>query len=201
MEMKIYTKTGDQGKTKLVNGEEIDKHHVRLECYGTVDELNSFLGLAISLAQLERTSAQVTSGRPAVVDLRSVIERVQNELFNLGSQLATNDPAVAAKLPTISNVHIEKLEREIDLMTAELPALRSFILPGGDAMAAQLHVARTVCRRAERLVTRLNFEAASSAKGPDYFLMYLNRLSDWLFTAARYRNLMTGNADQIWTKE
>ena len=160
---RIYTKTGDQGETGLVGGQRVSKDAQRIEVFGTVDELNSFVGLA-------RISAQESG----LNELENIFERVQHELFNLGSILATLPQDIHPKQPRITNETIEVLEREIDHYNASLPPLRSFVLPGGSRICAELHVCRTVCRRAERnLVTMSHTEEI-----PKEALLYLNRLSD-----------------------
>ena len=183
---KIYTKTGDKGKTKLVGGCEVAKTDPRIHAYGTVDELNSHLGLARILIQPIAPLA----------DLYQNLQKIQNELFNLGSLLACENQDWLNKMPQITSNHIQNLEIQIDQMTQELPELRSFILPGGSQSSAQLHIARTVCRRAERLTVELY------QSGPEYELcfQYLNRLSDYLFVAARFCNLKLQIEDQKWEK-
>lgn len=173
--MKIYTRTGDDGTTGLFTGERVSKTHERVDAYGAVDELNSLLGVAR------------TAGPHPAVDAR--IETVQRQLFTLGADLAT--PGEGTKVARIGAAEVGWLEAEIDAMTAELPALRHFILPGGTAAGAQIHVARTVCRRAERQTLRMS-EPAAGAVG------YLNRLSDFLFTLARYENWATGVGEAEW---
>ena len=183
---KIYTKTGDKGKTKLVGGCEVTKTDPRIHAYGTVDELNSHLGLVRVLIQaISELSV-----------LNTNLQKIQNELFNLGSLLACENQEWLSKMPQISPDHIRNLESQIDQMTQELPELKNFILPGGSQSAAQLHIARTVCRRAERLTVELY------QSGPEYELcfQYLNRLSDYLFVAARFCNLKLQIEDQKWEK-
>ena len=148
---RIYTKRGDSGETSLVGGQRAPKDALRIECYGTVDELNSFVGMACVTA--ERDSA--------LVPLTAILNRVQHELFNLGSILATLPEDVHPKQPQVTPVEIARLEREIDEMNADLPALRSFVLPGGTEINALLHVCRTVCRRAERLCVTLAREESA----------------------------------------
>jgi cob(I)alamin adenosyltransferase len=179
--MKIYTRTGDHGETSLFSGGRVRKDHLRVEAYGTVDELNSLIGLARA------------HGLPAQADAWA--ERVQNELFVVGSDLATPLDAAADWLKRLEEAPVSRLEGEIDAMTADLPELRNFILPGGAPAAAQIHVARTVCRRAERLCVTLAAEEAVNAN----VLVYLNRLSDWLFTLARWANLQLGEPEVRWT--
>lgn len=178
---KIYTKKGDAGHTSLGGGQRVPKDHLRVAAYGTVDELNSQIGVALAIGLCQ--------------ELATVLAEIQNELFDLGSDLAfiEEDKAVY-KLPQIEARHIERLEDLIDEMTAALGPLKNFILPGGSLGAAQLHVARTVCRRAERDVAALAREEVVSAN----VLAYLNRLSDALFVMARYENYMKGVAEPLW---
>src|SRR5580700_7594486 len=140
---RIYTKTGDQGQTHLAGGQRVSKDSLRIECYGTVDELNAFAGMA------------VVSSAETIPELAAILRRVQHELFNLVSILATKPEDVHPKQARITTAEIEQLEQEIDAMNEDLPPLRSFVLPGGTRLNAELHVARTVCRRAERLVVAL----------------------------------------------
>lgn len=179
--MKIYTKTGDSGLTGLFGGPRVRKDAPRIEAYGTVDELNAVLG-AVRCESL-----------PADID--AALARIQSELFDLGAELATPDPA-KFNLHVIDAPQIEQLEREIDLHEATLEPLRQFILPGGTRSAAQLHLARTVARRAERLLVSLS---ASETIDPA-LVIYLNRLSDWLFVMARSVNRSAGVADVPWQR-
>lgn len=179
--MKIYTRTGDEGETSLFSGGRVRKDHLRVEAYGTVDELNSLLGLARA-----ETLPDLAQQR---------LERIQNELFIIGADLATPMESSPAWLKRLPMDVIEPLEIEIDEMTLELPALKNFILPGGTRAAATIHVARTVCRRAERLTIRLKSEESLNPA----IIVYLNRLSDWLFTLARWINLRAGEPETRWT--
>ena len=171
---RIYTRTGDAGSTRLATGATVSKSDRRVETYGAVDETNACLGLARA-----RTAG--------AGELDAILARVQNELFDLGADLAT--PARADEAPgstlRILDSQVARLEHEIDALNAELPPLTSFVLPGGTQAAAALHLARTVCRRAEREAVRL-VEAGEPVSGPA--MRYLNRLSDLLFVAARYAN-------------
>jgi cob(I)alamin adenosyltransferase len=181
---KIYTRTGDGGKTRLVNGETVSKTDPRVEAYGVADELNAVIGLV----RLE------TAG-DAVLD--PILARIQNDLFDLGADLATPDMKETPAL-RIVDAQVTRLEGEIDLLNADLSPLTSFILPGGSRAAASLHLARTVCRRAERRATAFASaagEAAGALHGPA--LRYLNRLSDLLFVASRYANA-AGAGDVLW---
>src|SRR3954466_2475730 len=161
---RVYTRGGDQGQTSLIGGERVSKASPRLDGYGTVDELNATLGLV----------GEALAASAAGPHLLPIIRRVQNELFNLGAELATADPETRAKLPRIEQRHIDGLERDIDAVNDDLPALKSFVLPGGGWPSAYAHLAPTVCRRAERLVVAL---AATDEIGP-LDIQYLNRLSD-----------------------
>ncbi len=178
---KVYTRTGDQGDTGLGGGQRVPKDSLRIEAYGTVDELNSVIGVAIA------------AGLPDA--LQAVLLRIQHELFDLGSDLCfLEDDKAKFKLPQIEPRHVDALEAEMDRMTETLAPLRNFILPGGTPAAAQLHVARTVARRAERRVLELS---RHEAIGPSV-VVYLNRLSDTLFVMARAANLAAGAADVLW---
>lgn len=178
--MKIYTKTGDDGETSLFAGGRVRKSHLRVECYGTVDELNSTLGLVRALGVPPRAEAW--------------LERIQNELFVLGADLATPMDANPSWLVRMDAAPISTLEGDIDSMTAELAPMRAFILPGGTQAAATLHVARTVCRRAERLCVALAEQEPINPQDT----IYLNRLSDFLFTLARWVNLQAGESETKW---
>ena len=179
---KIYTRTGDGGETALVDGTRVPKHALRVSTYGTVDELNATLGVARLHA-----SGEADAG----------LSRIQNDLFDLGADLGRPDPEkdADAGYPVLRIVpsQVDRLEAEIDAMIARLEPLRSFILPAGSALSAHLHVSRTVARRAERLATEL----ALSEKVNEAAIRYLNRLSDWLFCAARIAN-DEGRADVLW---
>jgi cob(I)alamin adenosyltransferase len=179
---KIYTRTGDKGETALGNGDRVAKHSLRVAAYGTVDETNATIGLA----------RQHSSG-----DMDAGLARVSNDMFDLGADLCTPDRENDADAPyprlRIIDVQVDRLEAEIDAMNANLTPLRSFILPGGSALAAQLHLCRTVCRRAERLTVELaGVEDVNPAA-----VKYLNRLSDWFFVAGRIAN-NNGKDDVLW---
>jgi cob(I)alamin adenosyltransferase len=185
---RIYTRTGDAGETRLVGGQRVRKDDLRIDCYGTVDELNAFIGVARSTA--EQLSGRADGLRSLAISLR----RVQHELFNLGSILATVPEDVHPKQPRVTDAEIEQLEREIDAANEELPPLRSFVLPGGSRLDAELHVCRTVCRRAERLLVRL----AGEQETPPEALRYLNRLSDALFVWSRWVNHALNASETLW---
>ena len=180
--MKIYTKTGDKGETALFGGKRVKKFDLRVEAYGTVDELNSALGLARAF------------GVDAEVD--GIMVRVQSELFQLGADLATPMNARAKGVERIREEQVALLELEIDRFHEELTPLREFILPSGTLPGAALHLARTVCRRAERDVTRCMEEEEINTTA----LRYLNRMSDWLFTLARLVNSRAGMPESKWHK-
>jgi cob(I)alamin adenosyltransferase len=178
--MKIYTKTGDDGTTGLIGGSRVRKSDPRIECYGTVDELNAAIGVAAVAAELE---------------LRTFLREVQNDLFVIGSLLATPEASPQRTgLPALEESAITRLEMQIDAAETELRPLRNFILPGGTESAARLHLARTICRRAERLIVDFSLD-----RPIDHILItYLNRLSDWLFVQARWANHAAGVADVPW---
>jgi cob(I)alamin adenosyltransferase len=179
---RVYTRRGDEGQTSLVGGQRVRKDDPRIECYGTVDELNSFVGLALESVRQHRE----------LEALGKILKRVQHELFNAGSILATLPEDVHPKQPRVTAAEATQLEQEIDWMNEELPALRSFVLPGGSRVNAELHVCRTICRRAERLCTAL------SVGGDHDTLRYLNRLSDAFFVWSRWANHRLGIAETLW---
>ena len=185
---RIYTRTGDGGETHLAGGQRIAKDDLRIECYGTVDELNAFIGAA--RASLEDLGAGVQQ----LQRLAAILKRIQHELFNLGSILATLPEDVHPKQPRITGGDIEQLEREIDAANEELQPLRSFVLPGGSRLDAELHICRTVCRRAERLLVSL----ARTQSVPPEAIRYLNRLSDALFVWSRWVNHISGAPETLW---
>lgn len=178
--MKIYTKTGDQGTTALFGGTRVLKSHERIEAYGTVDELNALIGLLASYAINEKR--------------KEFLIRIQEILFSMGALLAADPNKKNLKLPTLTQDHINALEASIDHMEENLPELKSFILPGGHKEVAFCHLARTVCRRAERNVVKLG----KTEKLPNYILIYLNRLSDYLFVLARKMTQELGAEEIPW---
>lgn len=183
--MKIYTKTGDNGTTRLVDGSCVEKFNPRVEAYGTVDELNSYLGLLkCDLTELNLNESVQT------------IHIVQHKLFVIGSLLATEKNEIFEKLPQIVNSDIEYLELQIDTLTIQLQPLKNFILPAGHWASARAHYARTICRRSERRAA----EISSKDDRLNFVLIYLNRLSDYLFTVARYINLKTNSVEILWDK-
>ncbi len=181
--MKIYTRTGDQGQTSLLGGGRVSKDDVRVAAYGDVDELNAALGIAIALD-------------PADFE-RDLLESIQNDLFTIGGRLASPDPNRVPKTAAKTELkpeRIKALEEAIDRVDAELAPLSAFILPGGTPKAAMFHLARTICRRAERSVVALHRQTPL----PETILAYLNRLGDLLFTLARLINRRSGVADRTW---
>ncbi len=165
--MKIYTKTGDKGYTSLIGGTRVPKHHVRIETYGTVDELNSYIGI---IRDQEITPEQ-----------KDMLKEIQDRLFTIGSSLASDPEKSKMKIPDLHTSDIELLEQQIDKMNEDLPELRHFILPGGDQAVSFCHIARCVCRRAERICVNL----AEISSVDEQVIIYLNRLSDYLFVLAR----------------
>lgn len=180
MAMKIYTKTGDAGKTSLIGGTKVSKSDERINAYGTVDELNSFVGFASDFCTDE--------------DAKKILKEIQDRLFTIGSELAC-DPAKEMKMriPDLHESDIELLEKEMDRMDAELPPLRNFILPGGHPASSSLHIARSVCRRAERCCVAIEEKEGNV---PPLIIKYINRLSDYFFMLSRYMT-MKNNAPEI----
>ena len=178
--MKVYTKTGDKGETSLLGGTRVKKSHIRIEAYGTVDELNSYIGV---LRDHEVSSHD-----------QSVLIEIQDRLFTLGSHLASDPNKTQRKVPDISDVDIEFLEKEMDTMNETLPEMRSFVLPGGHKLVSFTHVARCVCRRAERLVIEL--DDLDEVEG--VIVRYLNRLSDYLFVLSRKFTQEKGAIETPW---
>jgi cob(I)alamin adenosyltransferase len=178
--MKIYTRTGDDGSTSLFSGGRVAKSHPRVETYGAIDELNSALG-----------AARAAAPAPPV---EAILADLQHQLFKLGADLATPGEGAHPHIARVSAEEVSQLESGIDRMDAQLPPLKNFILPGGSPAAAQIHVARSICRRAERLAVLL---AASDPINPAA-LVFLNRLSDFLFTLARFENVLKGVSETVW---
>ncbi len=184
---RIYTRTGDKGETALGSGERVSKASLRIDAYGTVDETNSVVGVVRLHTSDERLKR-----------LDEMLGRIQNELFDLGADLCVPDRGQKLEYEPlrIAPTQYERLEREIDELNAVLAPLRSFVLPGGHAASAQLHVARTVCRRAERLIVALNeIQGEHVSKGA---ISYINRLSDFFFVASRYANHVAADGDILW---
>lgn len=188
---RVYTRRGDTGQTSLVGGQRVPKDHLRIEAYGTIDELNSFIGVA-----------RESCGE--LPELAAILKRVQHELFNAGSILATLPEDVHPRQPRITAADAEQLEREMDRMNEGLPALRSFVLPGGCRLNAELHVCRTICRRAERIcVTLASGGGAADGGAADggvdaETLTYLNRLSDALFVWSRWASHQLRVEETLW---
>jgi cob(I)alamin adenosyltransferase len=183
---RVYTRQGDGGETALSGGQRVPKDGTRIAAYGTVDELNSFLGAA------RATVNQLAVEELAV--LAAILLRVQHELFNLGSILATLPEDVHPRQPRVTDAEIAQLETEMDLMNEDVPPLRSFVLPGASRLDAELHIGRTVCRRAERIVVALS--RAESV--PPETIRYLNRLSDALFVWSRWAGHISGAHETLW---
>lgn len=179
--MKIYTKTGDEGKTGLLGGSRVSKHSIRIHAIGEVDELNSFLGLA------------AVDADPFIA---AELSTIQHRLFDIGAELAC-EPGGDFVITSVTEVEVRALEVSIDRMTSELPPLKQFILPGGSEAAARLHVCRSVSRRVERTLLALS-ERETLRKE---LLVYVNRLSDWFFTACRYQNAQSGVNDVVWEQK
>ena len=183
--MKIYTRTGDDGTTGLIGGQRVKKSDGRIDCYGTVDELNAAIGWAAVCA----TGSALALG-PRLAE-------VQSDLFVVAAHLATpNESPHRATLPSLQDLIVSRLEGEIDAAEATLPPLRHFILPGGTELSARLHLSRTICRRAERLLVAFSLEQPA----PPIIVTYLNRLSDWLYVQARWANHVQGVEDVLWVK-
>ncbi|MDX1407633.1 MAG: cob(I)yrinic acid a,c-diamide adenosyltransferase [Saprospiraceae bacterium] len=182
MALKIYTKTGDAGETSLFGGTRLWKDHMRIEAYGTVDELNASIGYLSEIIQDHRG--------------KELLQEVQNKLFNMGSMLAV-DPTKPIEMPPVLEADVARLEEEIDRMEGDIPPLKQFILPSGTPQAAYAHVCRTICRRAERRVVTLARETNVDVT----LVTYLNRLSDYLFELARYLNHQEGVVELKWTPD
>lgn len=186
---KIYTKTGDGGETRLASGERVPKDNPRLECYGTLDELNAHVGAA-------RLTAEDAAGKThRLAELAAALARIQHELFNLGSILATAPGKAHPKQPRVTDADVAQLESEIDRMNDELAPLRSFVLPGGSRLNVELHLCRTVCRRAERLMVALR----RVEEIDDVDIRYVNRLSDAFFVMSRWANAVMGVEEVLWS--
>jgi cob(I)alamin adenosyltransferase len=180
--MKIYTKTGDKGTTSLIGGTQVSKSHVRIESYGTVDELNSFIGLCGDSIKDEKSKA--------------TLKEIQDRLFTVGSSLACDpDKEPLMKLPDLKETDITFLEQEIDAMNEALPVMKNFILPGGDVAVSNLHVARCVCRRAERICVLMQ---ENKMFIDPIVIKYINRLSDYLFVLARYIAKLHNAEEVAW---
>ena len=188
---KIYTKTGDKGKTSLFGGQRVSKADVRVEAYGTVDELNSAIGVAVAQTQISKLKSQNYN-----LNLKTELQKIQNDLLDIGSALATISTIRYTLNARRLNNRVGDFEGLIDEMTEKLPELRNFILPGGGKSGSLLHLARSICRRAERRVVELS----EKEKVDENILKYLNRLSDLLFTMARFINYKEKKKEIIWKK-
>ncbi len=178
--MKIYTKTGDKGQTSLIGGTRVPKYHIRIETYGTVDELNSYIGLIMC--------------QPIAAHHQQVLKEIQDRLFTIGASLASDPERSKMKIPDLGAADITLLEKEMDEMNEVLPELKHFILPGGNTIVSYCHLARCVCRRAERLTVQLAEESFVDSN----ITIYLNRLSDYLFVLGRKLNADEGTVENIW---
>jgi len=182
MSLKIYTKTGDKGKTSLIGGTKVLKSDLRIEAYGTVDELNSFIGLCIDHLKAD--------------NIQNILSEIQDRLFTVGSSLACDpEKETKMKIPDLHEADVELLEKEIDRMNEVLPPMKSFILPGGHVAVSTLHIARCVCRRAERCCVKM---IKKEKEIPELIIKYLNRLSDYLFVLARFAALQLKVAEIPW---
>ena len=182
MSSKIYTKTGDKGTTSLLGGTKVPKNDIRIETYGTVDELNSWIGLIIDLLNIE--------------DIKEELREIQDRLFTIGSSLATDaEKEPKMKLPGLKESDIEFLEKRIDEMTTQIPPMKSFILPGGHSTVSNIHITRCVCRRAERLSVNMQ---QHDLFVDEKVIKYLNRLSDYLFTLARFVSFKLNAPEIAW---
>ena len=196
----IYTKTGDRGLTSLVGGIRVSKDSVRIEAYGTIDELSSHIGLLNSLIQKER-SILPSEHSDVITQIQARNEQIQNTLFNVSTYLATDITQTAVPSSAkISHDVIDVLEHDIDTINASLPTLNSFILPGGNILASQCHVCRTVCRRAERRIVSLasSLPEDNTEKFNMDIIRYINRLSDYLFVLSRKLNFLYNTEEKIW---
>ena len=185
---RVYTRQGDHGETALAGGQRVPKDSLRIEAYGTVDELNAFLGTA------RATVTESAPQAPQIAVLAAILLRVQHELFNLGSILATLPEDVHPKQARVTDAEVAQLEKEMDRMNEDLPPLRSFVLPGGSRLNAEMHICRTVCRRAERACVSLS----RTETVPPEAVRYLNRLSDALFVWSRWASHVTETAETLW---
>ena len=178
--MKIYTRTGDKGETSLIGGTRVPKFHLRIECYGTVDELNSYIGL-IQCQDIDPHAKQL-------------LKEIQDRLFTIGSSLAADPEKSRMKIPDLHAEDITLLEQEMDQMNEILPDLKNFILPGGNTVVSYCHIARCICRRAERLTVQLSIESEVD----NQVMVYLNRLSDYLFVLGRKLGFDANADENVW---
>ena len=178
--MKIYTKTGDKGETSLIGGTRVPKFHLRIECYGTVDELNSYIGLI--------------QCQPIDLQSQQILKEIQDRLFTIGASLAADPEKSRMKIPDLKTDDVTLLEKEMDRMNELLPELKHFVLPGGNTIVSYCHIARCICRRAERLTVQL----ASESFVDNQITVYLNRLSDYLFVLGRKLTFDLKSEENIW---
>jgi cob(I)alamin adenosyltransferase len=178
--MKIYTKTGDKGETSLIGGTRVPKFHLRIECYGTVDELNSYIGLI--------------QCQPIDTHAQQILKEIQDRLFTIGASLAADPDRSRMQLPDLTPEDITLLETEMDVMNEVLPELKHFVLPGGNTIVSYCHIARCICRRTERLTVQL----ASESIVDNHITIYLNRLSDYLFVLGRKVAFDLKSKENIW---
>jgi len=191
--MKIYTKGGDKGKTSLIGGKRVSKAHARLDAYGTIDELNSVVGLLAHEINADLTKSGCEKDSP---ELLKELALIQSDLFDMGSHLACEDATMRSQLPTLDPSRVTSLEKAMDAFSAELKPLKHFVLPGGARSACVAHMARTICRRAERLIVRLEETEPDSVESIN--VQYLNRLSDYFFVLARHLNRLMNVEEPIW---
>lgn len=185
---RIYTRSGDSGSTSLTTGERVSKSHPRLEAYGTLDELNAFVGRLCTLCQADPQAARLASAIPE-------LQRIQSDLFDMGTLLATPEGQGWPGMPTLDEQASARLETWIDTMNQEVPALQTFVLPGGCLVNAEAHVCRTVCRRLERLLVHIDSQGTSVAPP---LIAYINRLSDYLFVFSRWASIRLGAPEVLW---
>lgn len=180
----VYTATGDRGMTSLVGGKRVAKNDVRIEAYGTIDELNSFIGLLDNLHNIPS-------------DMKEFLKVIQNKLFNIGAYLATDNQPASAPVAGLDADDIARIEHEIDVLDSELPPMTNFILPGGSRISSLAHVCRTIARRAERRIVELS----NTALVNEQVLIYINRLSDYFFVLARFNNIHNQFEENFWDKD
>lgn len=178
--MKVYTKTGDKGSTSLIGGTRVPKSHIRIDAYGTIDELNSYIGLIRDLSEDKNVNA--------------ILVEVQDRLFTIGSMLASDPVKSKMKIPDLVDEDVFVLEKEIDRMSESLPEMRSFVLPGGHPLVSHTHIARCICRRAERKIVYLSLQE----QAPDKVEVYVNRLSDYLFVLSRWFSHLLNAEETPW---
>ena len=187
---KVYTKSGDKGKTSLATGERVPKSDLRIECYGTIDELNALVGMLRDTLPKNQIFSESAS----------ILLWVQNLLFDIGAEVSSNSESISRiALNRFNNDHVNSLEKHIDKISEELPPLKNFVLPGGHFAASQTHLLRTVCRRAERLLVRYNSMPDTDSISEN-ILIFMNRLSDYFFVLSRFIVIMTNNEEITWTK-